>query len=159
MQWIAMREVTRENWLEALDLAVSPEQQRFVSAYTPIAAIALAKAYVQPGGLVWTPYAFYADGQMVGFAALAYEPDSVENYWLRHFFIDQRYQARGYGTRALQTFIAHVAALHPACRAIQLTVHPENERARRLYAAAGFRPTGAERDGEPGYRLDLTQDS
>jgi diamine N-acetyltransferase len=157
MEWISMREVTRENWRAALDLAVRPEQQRFVSDYTPIAAIALAKAYVRPGGLVWTPYAFYVDGQMVGFATLAYEPDSAESYWLRHFFIDQRYQARGYGRRALQTFIAHVTALHPTCRAIQLTVHPENERARRLYVAAGFRLTGAERDNEPVYRLALAR--
>ncbi|HEV2459171.1 MAG TPA: hypothetical protein VGS80_12505, partial [Ktedonobacterales bacterium] len=97
MGWITIRDVTRENWLAALDLAVSPEQQRFVSAYTPIAAIARAKAYVRAGGLVWTPYAFYMEGEMVGFAALAYEPDSAANYWLRHYFIDGRYQARGYG--------------------------------------------------------------
>jgi diamine N-acetyltransferase len=159
MEWVSIREVTRENWLAALDLAVSPEQQRFVSTYTPIAAIALAKAYVRAGGLVWTPYAFYVNGKMVGFAALAYEPGSAANYWLRHFFVDRRYQARGYGRKALQTFIVHVTALHPACRAIQLTVHPENERARRLYVAAGFRPTGAEREGEPVYRLALARDS
>ena len=159
MEWTSIREVTRENWRTALDLAVSPEQQRFVSNYTPIAAIALAKAYIRPGGLVWTPYAFYADEEMVGFAALAYEPGSAENFWLRHFFIDQRFQAHGYGRKALQSFITHVAALHPACRAMQLTVHPENERARRLYVAAGFRPTGAERDCEPVYRLDLARDS
>lgn len=155
MDRLSIRDVTRENWRAALDLAVSPEQQRFVSDYTPVAAIALAKAYVRPGGLVWTPYAFYVDGEMVGFAELAYEPGSTENYWLCHFFIDQRFQARGYGRKALQTFIAHIIFLHPACRAMQLTVHPENERARHLYMAAGFRATGGERDGEPVYRLAI----
>lgn len=72
MPMLTMHEVTRENWREALRLSVRPEQQRFIADYAPIAAIALAKAYVRPGSLVWTPYAFYAGERMVGFAVLAY---------------------------------------------------------------------------------------
>src|SRR5689334_17316135 len=83
---IAIRAVTSENWREALGLSVRPEQQRFISEYSPIAAIALAKAYVRPGGMIWAPYAIYADATMVGFFALAYEPDTTDQYWLFHFF-------------------------------------------------------------------------
>src|SRR5579872_1481542 len=57
---LTMREVTRENWRATLRLAVHPEQQRFIADTVPIAAIALAKAYNRPGGLLWLPYAFYA---------------------------------------------------------------------------------------------------
>jgi RimJ/RimL family protein N-acetyltransferase len=42
---------------------------------------------------------------------------------------------------------------HPLSRALQLTVHPENARAQRLYARMGFRPTGESLDGEPRFIL------
>jgi diamine N-acetyltransferase len=92
---------------------------------------------------------------MVGFLALAYEPDTADQYWLFHFFIDQRYQGRGYGKVALQRFIEMVRREYPQCQMLQLVVHPENERAQRLYTAAGFRPTGTERWGEPVYQLAM----
>ena len=43
---IALRKVDRSNWHETLPLAVQPDQQKFITDYAPIAAIALAKAYV-----------------------------------------------------------------------------------------------------------------
>lgn len=153
MPEITMREVTRENWQEALSLAVHPAQQHFVADYVPVAAIALAKAYIRPGGLVWTPYAFYADTTMVGFTELAYEPGSAENYWFFHFFIDSHYQGQGYGKQALQTLLQFIKEQFVECRAIYITVHPENERAIRLYTAAGFQATGEERWGEAVYKL------
>ena len=67
MKGLSLQEVTRENWRDTLSLNVFPEQQRFIADYVPIAAIALAKAYIRPGGLVWVPYAFYAKAEMVGF--------------------------------------------------------------------------------------------
>jgi len=155
MNEVTLREVTRENWRDTLHLAVSPEQQRFIADCVPIAAIALAKAYIRPAGLVWVPYAFYVNTEMVGFTELAYEPGSVENYWLFHFFIDQRYQGQGYGKKALQVFLQFIKDRHVECRSIQLSVHPENERAQHLYTSAGFQPTGAELDHEPVYRLRL----
>lgn len=155
MPEITMREVTRENWQAALDLAVHPEQMRFIANYEPIAAIALAKAYIRPGGLTWTPYSFYANTTMVGFTILAYEPGSAENYWFFHFFIDYRYQGQGYGKQALQTLLWFFQEQFVECRAICITVHPENERAIHLYTAAGFQATGEERWGESVYRLNL----
>ncbi len=155
MTTLLLHEVTHENWRETLKLTVHPEQQHFVANYVPIAAIALAKAYIRPGGLVWTPYAFYAATDMVGFAVLAYEPESIENYWLRHFFIDQHYQGRGYGKQALRLFFQFVRKHHIKCQALQLTVHPENYPAQRLYADIGFQPTGTEIDEEPVYKLML----
>jgi diamine N-acetyltransferase len=60
MAQILLREVTRDNWRGTLRLSVHPDQQRLIADYAPIAAIALAKAFVRPGGLVWAPYAIYA---------------------------------------------------------------------------------------------------
>lgn len=152
---ITFREVTRDNWRAALQLAVHPWQQRFVADIAPIAAIALAKAYVRPADLTWLPYAIYADAEMVGLIELAYEPGSLDRYWIHHFFIDRQHQGRGYGERALRAFIDSVADHHPACRRINLTVHPDNDRARQLYARVGFRPTSQELDGEPVYTLTI----
>jgi diamine N-acetyltransferase len=152
---VTLREVTRENWREALTLTVRPEQQRFTADYAPIAAIALAKAYIRPGGAIWTPYAIYAGETMMGFCALAYEPETTDQYWLFHFFIDQRYQGQGYGRMGLAQLIALVRREHPRCAMLQLVVHPENTRAQRLYTAAGFQPTGELRWDEPVYQLAL----
>lgn len=152
---LTLREVTRENWRDALRLAVHPEQQRFIAEYTPIAAIALAKAYVRVGGLDWTPYAFYAGEAMVGFVALAYEPGSTDNYWLYHLFIDQTMQGQGYGKAALQRLVALVRTQYLNAQVVQVTVHPENVVAQRMYQRIGFQPTGAEQDGELIYTLRL----
>jgi diamine N-acetyltransferase len=150
---VELREVTPANWQEALRLAVSPDQQRFIAEYAPIVALALAKAYLRLGGATWTPYAIYSGTTMVGFVALAYELGTTDQYWIYHFFIDHRYQRRGYGRAALQRFIELVKHEHPTCHQLHLVVHPENHQAQRLYMAAGFRPTGTERWGEPVYQF------
>lgn len=152
---LTIREVTRENWRDALRLTVHPEQQRFIADIVPIAAIALAKAYIRPGGLLWLPYVFYAGTKIIGFTMLAYEPDSSNNYWIFHFFIDKNYQGRGYGKQALQLFIEFLTQLHTSCCSIRLTVHPENVQAQRLYTGIGFHPTGDTVEGEPLYQLKV----
>lgn len=150
---ISLRPVTVRNWMSALRLTVAPEQQRFVAEYAPVAAVALAKAYVRPGGAEWAPYAIYAQDDMVGFVELAYEPATSDQYWVFHFFIDARFQRRGYGRAALQQLIAFVQREHPACEVLQLVVHPDNTAAQALYISAGFLPTGDTRWGEPVYQL------
>ncbi len=147
--------ITAENWRAALDLAVAPEQQRFVAEYAPVAAVALAKAYVRAGGAIWAPYGIYASETLVGFVALARQPGAPDERWILHFFIDQRHQGRGYGTAALRRLVELVTREHPECRSLRLVVHPENRAAQRLYTGAGFRPTGTERWGEPEYALAL----
>jgi diamine N-acetyltransferase len=155
MNGLLLQEVTRENWRATLGLAVFPEQQRFIADSAPIAAIALAKAYIRPGGLIWVPYAFYTDTKMVGFTELAYEPESVDNYWIFHFFIDRHYQGRGYGKEALRLFLQFIQDHHLQCQSLQLTVHPENTLAQRLYIGVGFQPTGAILSDEPVYQLSF----
>jgi diamine N-acetyltransferase len=151
MPHISIQDVNRENWRATLMLAVHPDQQHFIADYTPIAAIALAKAYIRPADLVWKPYALYADTTMIGFAVLAYRPDSHDQYWIYHFFIDYRHQGKGYGKQMLRAFIAFVKQQYPDCHMIQLTVHPENTRAQEVYRSVGFQPIGKEVDGEPLY--------
>lgn len=155
MEDVSLRKVTQENWRATLQLEVQPDQQQFIAEYTPVAAIALAKAYIRPGGAVWEPYAIYAGSTVVGFVELAYTPGSHDDYWVFHFFIDQRFQGQGYGKAALAQLIKLVQERHPDCQALQLVVHPENRRALQLYLRAGFRATGGMRWGEPVYQLAI----
>lgn len=152
---VTLQPITRLNWREALDLEVHPDQQRYVSDTTPTAAIALAKAYIRPAGIPVVPYGLFDGVLMVGFLVLAFEPGSAENYWLSHFFVDRRYQGRGYGASALAALAQMLRTYHPDCRALNLTVHAENTRARRLYERAGFVDTRAVSQGEHVYRLPL----
>jgi len=153
MPIITLRDITPQNWRATLGLAVHPEQQRFIADYAPIAAIVLAKAYIRPDGLVWAPYAIYADAEIVGMLALAYAPGSQDQYWVHHFFIDRSHQGHGYGRAALQSLIQKIGELHPRCRQLNLAVHPENSRAQQLYASLGFQPDGRELWGEPVYSM------
>ena len=157
MPSILLQPITHANWRATLSLAVHPEQQRFISDHTPIAAIALAKAYIRPNGLVWVPYAIYADAEMIGLIELAYAPGSQDEYWVYHFFIDCLHQGRGYGKAAFQAFIQLIRELHPHCRQLNLAVHSENRRAQQLYASLGFQPDGCELWGKPVYRLSICE--
>jgi diamine N-acetyltransferase len=155
MTSISLCTVSEANWRATLQLTVHPDQQRLIADYVPIAAIALAKAFIRPGGLVWEPYAIYADRALVGFVELAYTRNSRACYWIYHFFIDYIHQGKGYGTRALQQLITLVTACNPDCQQIKLTVHPENHRAQLVYTRVGFHPTGEAQDGEPVYVLQV----
>lgn len=158
MKELSLQEVTQENWREAVSLTVKPEQHHFVVGMdAPIVLIALAKAYIRPNRLIWSPYIFYEETTMIGFAVLAYDQASVDNYFLCHFFIDYRYQGRGYGKAALNLFIQFLKENYSHCRLLRLTVHPENIIAQRLYETAGFQYTGEQSDGEPVYVLHLEE--
>ncbi len=151
---IVPRPITRDNWRAALALRVTPAQLRFVADSQPVAAIALAKAFVRPDGCRWHPYGLYAGATIVGFVAVSHD-EAEAACWLYHFFIDAAWQGHGYGAAGLRALLALLAAPPFAAHAAALTVHPANTAARRLYARVGFLPTGAERDGEPVWRLAL----
>src|SRR5689334_6821164 len=133
MTAITLREVDKTNWRAALRLSVYPNQLHFVAEYTPIAAIALAKAFIRPQDMVWIPYAIYSDEQMVGFLELAHKPESPNSCWVYHFFIDRSFQGKGYGKHALFALIHLVKDRYPSCQHICVTVHPENTLAQHLY--------------------------
>jgi diamine N-acetyltransferase len=93
---------------------------------------------------------------MIGFIELAYEPESADEYWIYHYFIDSSQQGRGYGEAVLRVFIDYVKLRFPRCEQLQLTVHPDNLPAQKLYMKAGFRATGEMKDGEPVYSLTIS---
>ncbi|MGX6445709.1 GNAT family N-acetyltransferase [Neobacillus sp. K501] len=138
MSEICIRLISSDNWREALELSVHDEQQRFVASVNPPVAIALAKAYIRPGGKMVEPYGIYNQNEIVGFFNLHYTPNSKDDYWLFHFFIDKRFQRNGLGSKALNELIKHIKNNNPSCNRLNLTVHPENEGGRLFYLKFGF---------------------
>ncbi|WP_426446196.1 GNAT family N-acetyltransferase [Paenibacillus sp. S-38] len=150
---ISLRPVTRENWLEALNLQVKEQQVGFV----PPAAVSLAKVYIKPDGdlVEYEPFAIYAGSQLVGFVMLAYEEGTNDMYWLNGFLIDARHQYKGYGRAALHRMIQLIRSRFAGCTEIRLSVHPDNRHALKLYASTGFIPTSQMSGREQVYRLPL----
>ena len=63
-------------------------------------------------------------------------------YWINGFLIDEKHQGKGYGKAALAEMARWITAHFDECREIRLTVHKDNQTARRLYLRFGFQPTG-----------------
>ncbi|WP_026695074.1 GNAT family N-acetyltransferase [Peribacillus kribbensis] len=150
---VKLVQVTRDNWLECLSLNVEKSQSKFV----PLAAVSLAKVYIRPDGerVEYVPFAIYKDAKMVGFIMHAFEENTEDMYWINGFFIDSRYQGRGYGREALQEMMNYVISRFPQCKEIRLTVFPENHTACRLYERTGFKDTGEVWDGEKVMRFPV----
>jgi diamine N-acetyltransferase len=156
---VTVRPVSTPNWEQALELGVLPDQLHYISDFAPPAAIGLIKAYIRPEGSPAAPLAVYAGDVMVGFLLLTYEPSSAYDYWVNHFFIDARYQRRGYGLAALAALVAWLRAQYPHCRGLGLSVEPTNMAAERLYSRFGFEDAGYFSGGERVYRYTIPQDA
>jgi diamine N-acetyltransferase len=148
---IHIRPVTAANWREAIALEVHPEQRNF----TPSVAVSLAKAYIQPDGAVYDPFAVYTGQTMVGFYSFIYYPGSLQYVAIGGFLIDRAHQGKGYGRAALADFLTGVGRRHPECTDVFLTVHPQNDVAIRLYTSFGFVKTGEIIFGEETMRLAM----
>jgi diamine N-acetyltransferase len=98
---IALREVTKDNLRDILELKVAPEQERFVA---PNAA-SIAQAYFDRQ-VAWFR-AIYTDDTPVGFVML-YDDAAEQKYHLWRFMVDHRFQGQGYGAEALNQVIAYV---------------------------------------------------
>lgn len=96
---IHLEKITRENLDAVLGLKVSDSQQAFFSG----AAVAQAQAYVYRDTAF--PFAVYADDVPVGFLMLGYY-EARGQYTLWKLFIDEKYQGRGYGRKALELGVA-----------------------------------------------------
>jgi diamine N-acetyltransferase len=152
---VQLKDVTRENWEEALSLKVKAAQSRFV----PEAAVSLAKIYIKPDGdnVNYIPFAIYDHEKMVGFIMHAYIENTSSMYWINGFMIDEKHQGKGYGKAALIGMISWIRQTFPACKEIRLTVHRENHAARGLYKKYGFFPLGETIGEEDVWSLPVPQ--
>src|SRR6478736_4760829 len=147
---MTLREITRENWEQSIRLTVTPEQVSYVASN----AISLAHSKYEPE---WIPLALYADDEIVGFVMYGVYRDEGK-YWILRVMVDKRFQGKGYGRAAMRLLLDRLRAI-PGCDEVAISYEPENEVARHLYAACGFRETGEVIEGETVARLSFGGES
>jgi len=150
--------VTDRDRAAALAVAVSPEQEQFVSSVEQSFRDAILDARARPR--YWT----VNDGEaVVGFVMisdgipaeqLAAEPDLVGPYYLWRLLIDQRHQRRGYGTATLDAIVEYLRD-RPDADALYVSAGQGPGTPQPFYERYGFVPTGRVVDGEVVLKLDL----
>ena len=100
----------------------------------------------------WHPLAIYLDEQVIGF--LMWAVNSTDgSCWLGGILIDQGYQRRGYGRKAIQAAIAMLAE-EGGYQCFALSYSTDNP-AKYLYSSLGFIETDEWEDDEVVARLSL----
>ena len=90
---ILLKEITKENFWDAVSIEVASEQTDFVTSN----AVSIAQSKVQPECI---PLAVYDDKTMVGFVMYCIDEDDGE-YWIYRMMVDKNHQSKGYGKKAL----------------------------------------------------------
>ena len=128
--------VTEDNWMEAASLSVKEEQKGYVAPAIGI----LARGYVYRDCNVKV-YAFDHDGTIVGMALVREFTGEPLGYDLQQFMIDEKYQQKGYGSRALQLILDELRAENHYDH-VELCVKKADAEAIRLYEKHGFTDSG-----------------
>ena len=89
---------------------------------------------------LWQPYAIACDGVYVGFTMYGAFTDP-QRVWFDRFFIDERYQGKGYGKAVISIILENIAQTY-GCHELYLSVYPHNLPAIHLYQQKGFVFTG-----------------
>jgi diamine N-acetyltransferase len=143
---LRLEPVTRRTFAAVVATTAAPGQERFVTPNL----YSIAEAYVEP---TWTPLAILVGDEVVGFAMYGHDAPSGQ-WWIIRFMIGATHQRRGFGAEGLAALVRLLTKQH-GCREVFLSYVPGNAVAERLYARAGFAPTGEIEDGEIVARLDL----
>ena len=132
-------DITPDNW--RLKLQVSEAQKTYVAG----SAVLLARAYAYRE---WRSRAFVIcdDETPVGMG-LYYDCPKWNAYDFSQFFIDERYQGKGFGYQAAEMILQEMEKDGFYDRVVLCYVEGD-EAAKRLYLKLGFTHTGEEEEGE-----------
>jgi len=143
---VTIRKINPEGYVT--DLAVLPEQERFVHSAKQMIEDVKEEAELHAG-----LFEILADERPVGLVCYADLPE-LNVYNLCQFFIDKRYQGRGYGKAALLLVLERMRE-EGRYKRVSVTYHEGNDAALRLYESVGFVHTGAEFEGDKDMERDL----
>lgn len=148
-----LEKVNSKNVWEILKLKVSDKQKNFVATNTE--SIIEAYTTITSGGVAY-PFGIYEDGEPIGFLMIGYGIDeewknppeiAKNNYSLWRLMIDEKYQGRGYGRKAIQLALDFIKTWpNGKSEYCYLSYEPENILAKNLYTSFGFVETG-DKDG------------
>lgn len=144
---VSLREVTKDNWLDVIHLAISKEQEAYVALNSE--SIAESSFYGH-----YINRAIYNGEKVVGF--LQYYPDLEEGlpneFYIAQFMIDLTLQGQGMGTKATELVIKEICQI-PECKVISILYMPGHHAMQRFYSRFGFVVT--EEDDEDGVVMEL----
>ncbi|MBH5319613.1 GNAT family N-acetyltransferase [Paenibacillus sp. GSMTC-2017] len=136
-----LEEVTAANWREVAALQVAEEQGQFIESNS----FSMAESLFEGNGISLALY----DGEMlVGYAMYGWYSEEKQSIWLDRFMIDQQYQGRGYAKRFIALLLDYMSK-KVVVKKVNLSLHPDNQLAMKLYESFGFRLTGAIDDDGP----------
>jgi len=142
MSNIHLTKINENNFIQAFNLKLNKDQERFVS--TPIRS--LAQAYVYYDQCI--PFGILNGDTMVGYMMVIYDYD-LEEYNIWHMMIDASYQHQGFGELALKKCLDYIATKpFGQSNKVALTCNKENAIALQLYKKLGFKETGNEEADE-----------
>ena len=144
---VTLRKIDNSNIYTVAALEVAPEQKWLVTS----ARDSFIEAWgITASGGCALPLAIYADETPVGFVFITYDampavwnpPIANGNYEINHFYIDKKYQGKGYGKAAFGLIVDHIRTLPfgPA-EYCWLGYKPSNSTAEHLYESFGFTMT------------------
>ncbi|HMS64030.1 MAG TPA: GNAT family N-acetyltransferase [Ignavibacteria bacterium] len=146
---IILKDITKENYREAVKLKLTEEHAEFVAPN--VFSIAQSKFYSS-----WKPTAIYNDEEMIGF--LMYGEDDVNegdgSIWIIRLMIVEEHQRKGYGREAMLKLIETIKNNYEN-KEIFISFVPENSSAMNLYESIGFEDTGRIEEGEKVYCLKI----
>lgn len=143
---VTLRDITRHNWRECVNLTVRPDQRHYVATN----AVSMAQARYEPE---WIPLAVYDDATMVGFVMYGISPEDHQ-HWILRVMVDTAHQGKGYGRAAMRALLARMRA-DPSCDEMFISYEADNAVAEALYLSLGFEKTGAIVEGEVVARLSV----
>src|SRR5258708_1202852 len=150
---ITLDPIDRKNYRKLFNMSLHNDQITFV---TP-PRWTLARCYVRQFGdnFEHLPHLIRAGDEVVGYATIACDPGSADNYWIDDIMIAAKEQGKGYGRAAMVEVLKMIVGRYPRCEAVQLTCFRANTNAAALYTSMGFEPTGVvdSEFGEPNYAL------
>ena len=143
---VTLREVTRDTVRTICNLHVSKKQEQFVAPN----AVSMAEAYFSKEA--WFR-AIYADETPIGFVML-WENLTDGIYFLWRFMLDERFQGKGYGRKALELVLERIRQTPKAKELHTCYVKGEGS-PQPFYAKMGFTETGKMLEGEHEMKLTL----
>ena len=113
------------------------------SEYIASNVFSIVQAYVFDD---WYPCCIYFEDTLVGF--ILYAIDEVDgSLWMYRLYIDEGYQNKGYGTKAVKKLLTIVKEKYD-CNEFYTSTSSENHRALHVYESIGFERTGKTKDKE-----------
>ena len=133
---ITIQPVDAVNREAVIALTVDEKQSRFIETNAES-----LREMIEDTKYNWQSFAFYEGERAVGFMMVGAENQSERYVWLDRFMIDQYEQGKGVGTKCLRMAVEFIQTQYDVDDII-LSLHQENEAAKRFYAKNGFVDSG-----------------